>query len=727
VIGISNRVVVPLNNLPPEITCPDPIVTYTSETSCDTTLNDGLASIYSDPNDNIVSLTWVMTGATTAASPSTGINNLSSYTFSLGTTTIAYTVTDALGLSATCSFTVTVVDNVDPVAICQDITLTLDLITGIATLTPSDIDNGSYDNCGIDSLWISREVFDCTDLGENTVTLTVTDFAGNEDSCTATITVVYEEDPLPMATPDTMVICNAGTTDIALSNNIPNTTWTWTVTSPPAVSGTSPHNSGAYTSINQVLFNADRGVQTVTYEITGTIYELCVIDPVSAVVLINPTPEIMAAPADTTVCDGGTAEIFISNMNTSAIGQWVYDLRVIPDPGITGNTSGDSNLTAVNLVQTLSNTDSVNRKVEYYFTPRIVLEDGTTGCEGIERIVTVWVKPSMNYAYTEELSDYNGFNISCYGMADGYINITPKEYFGPLSYSWTGPLGFVSAEEDITGLRSGLYTLTVTDNLMCADTGEFVLIEPDELGMALTLSTSRDGSYNINCVGDSTGTILVEPFNYVDSVSYFWKDGATEAYRYNLVAGRYNVIIVDKNNCSARDLAILTEPDPITMEFSKNHPYCPESPDGEITVTANGGVADYTYLWTNGETTSTIVELTMGYYPVTVTDMNGCTAIDSTELQAINAHCLTIPNAISPNDDAINDVWNLGFTQIYPDMTVIIFNSWGQTVWESAPGYPEPWDGTSNGKPLPMDSYFYIIDLKDQVTAPITGHVTIIK
>ena len=55
-----------------------------------------------------------MTGATTDASPSSGINNLSAYTFNQGATTITYTVTDAGGLSATCSFTVMVIDNIDP-------------------------------------------------------------------------------------------------------------------------------------------------------------------------------------------------------------------------------------------------------------------------------------------------------------------------------------------------------------------------------------------------------------------------------------------------------------------------------------------------------------------------------------------------------------------------------------------------------------------------------------
>ena len=113
-------------------------------------------------------------------------------------------------------------------------------------------------------------------------------------------------------------------------------------------------------------------------------------------------------------------------------------------------------------------------------------------------------------------------------------------------------------------------------------------------------------------------------------------------------------------------------------------------------------------------------------YEVAVTDVNLCTVNDTLDLVALNTHCLTIPNAISPNGDVINDVWNLGFVDPYPTMEVIIMNAWGQTLWESEPGYYIPWDGTSNGKLLPIDSYFYIIYLNDDITEPIAGHVTLI-
>ena len=110
-VSATASATVALRNLPPAIICPDPIITSTSETTCDVLISTGLNASYSDPNDNVVSLTWVMTGATEDQSPSSGINQIGSHIFNLGVTTVTYTVTDAIGLSATCSFTVTVNDN----------------------------------------------------------------------------------------------------------------------------------------------------------------------------------------------------------------------------------------------------------------------------------------------------------------------------------------------------------------------------------------------------------------------------------------------------------------------------------------------------------------------------------------------------------------------------------------------------------------------------------------
>ncbi|MEO1437890.1 MAG: hypothetical protein AAFV80_20280, partial [Bacteroidota bacterium] len=113
----------------------------------------------------------------------------------VGVNTINMIATDAGGNTAMCSTTVIITDPTAPTAVCQDITVTLDN-NGMANITAADVDGGSTDNCGIASLVVSPSSFDCSNLGANAVTLTVTDNSGNTTSCTATVTV---EGELPVA------------------------------------------------------------------------------------------------------------------------------------------------------------------------------------------------------------------------------------------------------------------------------------------------------------------------------------------------------------------------------------------------------------------------------------------------------------------------------------------------------------------------------------------------
>ena len=106
----------------------------------------------------------------------------------VGANSVTLLVTDVNGNADTCTATITVEDNVVPIAICQDITVVLDG-NGNATITGADVDNGSNDACGIASLSVFPNTFDIDDLGDNTVTLTVTDVNGNESTCTAIVTV----------------------------------------------------------------------------------------------------------------------------------------------------------------------------------------------------------------------------------------------------------------------------------------------------------------------------------------------------------------------------------------------------------------------------------------------------------------------------------------------------------------------------------------------------------
>jgi hypothetical protein len=106
----------------------------------------------------------------------------------LGDNTVTLTVTDGSNNSSTGTATVTVKDAIAPTVITKKISVTLNGSTGSVSIQPSDVDNGSYDNCSF-SLSLSQSSFDCSNVGNNTVTLTATDKSGNSSSATAVVTV----------------------------------------------------------------------------------------------------------------------------------------------------------------------------------------------------------------------------------------------------------------------------------------------------------------------------------------------------------------------------------------------------------------------------------------------------------------------------------------------------------------------------------------------------------
>jgi alpha-tubulin suppressor-like RCC1 family protein len=139
--------------------------------------------------------------------------------FPIGTTTNTFVATDSAGNTATCSFDVTVQDVVSPTALTQDITIQLDA-TGNATLTAAQIDNGSTDDCGIASITVSPNTFNCSNVGLNNatlVTLTVTDVHGNVSTNMATVTVQDSTAPTILTQDITVQLDATGNASITAS------------------------------------------------------------------------------------------------------------------------------------------------------------------------------------------------------------------------------------------------------------------------------------------------------------------------------------------------------------------------------------------------------------------------------------------------------------------------------------------------------------------------------
>jgi hypothetical protein len=172
--------------VPPTINCPGNILVGTN-TGCTATgvvLGTPIAS------DNCSSVT---------------ITKDKSEPFPVGETIITWTATDEAGLTNTCTQKVTVLDQVDPTALCKNITVNLDA-AGNVSIAAADIDNGSNDACGIKSMVASPTSFNCTNIGANTVTLTVTDNSDNISSCTSIVTVADAIPPVAICKPYVLIL-----------------------------------------------------------------------------------------------------------------------------------------------------------------------------------------------------------------------------------------------------------------------------------------------------------------------------------------------------------------------------------------------------------------------------------------------------------------------------------------------------------------------------------------
>jgi gliding motility-associated-like protein len=111
-------------------------------------------------------------------------------------------------------------------------------------------------------------------------------------------------------------------------------------------------------------------------------------------------------------------------------------------------------------------------------------------------------------------------------------------------------------------------------------------------------------------------------------------------------------------------------------------------------------------------------------YTLIVTARGGCQRRDDIYIKVLKQP--VIPNTFTPNNDGINDTWLISYLNDYPDCRVEVFTRAGQLVFKSVKGYRIPWDGMKNGKPMPVDTYYYIIE-PGAGRDPITGYITLMK
>ncbi len=215
----------------------------------------------------------------------------------------------------------------------------------------------------------------------------------------------------------------------------------------------------------------------------------------------------------------------------------------------------------------------------------------------------------------EELtSELSAGTIACNGSTTDITN-TVTGGTTPITYEWSNG----SNTQNLTGVVAGTYSVTVRDNNSCSVVREITITQPNVLAVSVDAgSVACNGSTTTASAVVSGGT---EPYEYQ------WSNSATTQTITDIIAGTYSVTVTDDNGCSTNAFTTITQPDALAVTISGSTSVC-EGTTTTLTANVQGGTADFTYSWSNGETTNAITtpQLTVATeYSVTVTDANDCT------------------------------------------------------------------------------------------------------
>ncbi|HTL81376.1 MAG TPA: gliding motility-associated C-terminal domain-containing protein [Bacteroidia bacterium] len=218
-------------------------------------------------------------------------------------------------------------------------------------------------------------------------------------------------------------------------------------------------------------------------------------------------------------------------------------------------------------------------------------------------------------------------DLTCFQNASGSINLSASGATPAYSFNWSNG----ATTEDVSGLAAGSYSVTVTDAHGCSDNLSFVVNEPTLLTSALT-SVSNFNGYNISCNGNTNGTIDITVAGGTTGYTYNWNNGATTEDLSSLAAGTYSVTVTDANGCTTTLSTTLVEPDALNSTMTATNVLCFGNSTGAANLTPTGGVAPYTFNWSNGNTTEDLSAVLSGSYSVTITDLNGCQLSNSVSI-----------------------------------------------------------------------------------------------
>jgi gliding motility-associated-like protein len=461
-----------------------------------------------------------------------------------------------------------------------------------------------------------------------------------------------------------------------------------------------------------VFFQTPSGISTVVLRITNNAPGGCGNDIALDDITFRPCgPNVTAALSITgntsaNVCVGDNTSFLLQGAYPGGYNNPAFQWQVSLNGGAFADIAGERNVTYLR-----TPTAAPGRYV-YRLTMAESDNLASANCRVASNVVTIEVNPVPLASVPDLFEGCEGTDITLIAS-------------GGSTYNWTGPNGFASTTAQ-----------PVLENIDAADEGMYYVLSISDKGCSVRdsgyLKVNANPTAGISAndhICEGTSTLLTA----TGGTSYTWTpatglSSTTIADPLASPADTTEYTVKVRNNFGCAD----------SIRIKINVWKKPVANAGQDKTTREGkavsldgaaGGTDVSYYWTPSTGLSDVNTLNPSAllnndmnYTLNVVSNKGC-GLSSDQVFVKVFKKVVIPNAFSPNNDGTNDTWQIPALQTYPGPEITVFNRYGQSVYRSK-GYGTAWNGSFNGKRLPVGTYYYVIDLK--IGEVLSGWVMIV-
>ncbi|MBR9923056.1 MAG: T9SS type A sorting domain-containing protein [Bacteroidetes bacterium] len=396
------------------------------------------------------------------------------------------------------------------------------------------------------------------------------------------------------------------------------------------------------------LWNDGSNMQTLTAFFPGTYWvevtDECGFTQTDAITIEVDPASILDLGLDQELCQGESFSFDLSGFDSW---EWIPadyldcddcpNPTVLPEVDITYIVSASTNDGCISL-------DTIN----FFVLDTIATEDSLEICDN-QSVIIFGQEVSDPGVYSETFTTPNG----CDSTHTIHLSILENIETDEEIFICFGDSAEIFGE---SVSNTGVYKMNFEAQSGCDSTHTITLTVNPVINLDFDIQNSK-------CFGSMDGSVSALATGGTGEFNYEWEDGSTDPDRNDLASGTYSVTVTDENDCSASANVDVSQPDEIILDLQGTDVSCDSL--GSAEVSADGGTGNISFEWNTTETGSVITDLEAGNYVVTATDENGCTVIDSLDIDGlliheININVLQLPSINNPEGGELEVLINGG-------------------------------------------------------------------